>query len=83
MLNISITDLNRKFDAAENGTKAIRIIVPYYNVKEVNSEINIFIVDKTVQHFRNNNQPDGTYRLGHGLELVLGEDGKIWEEAPF
>jgi hypothetical protein len=83
MSDISITDLNRKFDAAENGSKAIRIIIPYYNSRAVNSEINTFIVDKTVQHFRNNNQPDGTYRLGHGLELVLGEDSEIWEEAPF
>ncbi|MDC0362810.1 hypothetical protein OAN12_07210 [Halioglobus sp.] len=83
MAPISIADLNRKFDLAENGTKAIRIIEPYYNAREVHSEINTFIVDKTVQHFRKNNKPDGIYRLGHGLELVLGEDSEIWEEAPF
>ena len=71
------------FSGADSGTSAIRAIVRYYDVSEKNSDINTFIVNKTVRYFRENNKPDGTYRLAHGLELVLGKDSQIWEAAPF
>lgn len=83
MTHISLDDLTRIFNSAENGTSAIRAIVPYYKVREADSEINTFIVSKTVQHFRKNNKPNGNYRLGHELELVLGEKSEIREECPF
>ena len=83
MTDLSIEDLPKIFDSAETGTSAIRLIVPYYQTREANSEINTFIVNKTVQHFRNNNKPDGMYRLGHELELILGEKSEIREEFPF
>jgi hypothetical protein len=83
MTHISIDDLTKIFNSAENGTSAIRLIAPYYKAREANSEINTFIVNKTVQHFGNNNKPDGKYRLGHELELILGEKSEIREEFPF
>jgi hypothetical protein len=83
MTHISVDDLVEIFNGAENPTSAVRLIVPYYQPGVVNSESNTFIVNKTAQHFRNNNKADGMYKLGHGLELILGEDSKIWEEPPF
>ncbi|MCX2978239.1 hypothetical protein [Candidatus Marimicrobium litorale] len=83
MLPVSLDKLKTVFSGADSGTSAIRAIVRYYDVSEKNSDINTFIVNKTVRHFRENNKPDGTYRLGHGLELVLGKDSQIWEAAPF
>lgn len=83
MADISIDEVIKIFDNAEDDTSAIRMIVPFYRIREANLEINKFVVDKMVQHFRNNNKPDGTYRLGHDLELLLGKNSKILEEPPF
>jgi hypothetical protein len=83
MNQVTVADLMTLLSSAEDATSAIRSIVPHYRVSEGSSQANAFIVEKTVQHFRANNKPDGVYRLGHGLELVLGERSCIQEEPPF
>ena len=83
MSHISIDDLTNIFTSAENATSAVRAIVPYYEVTEKRSPANRFITDKVVQHFRANNKPDGVYRLGHDLELVLGDKSEIRPDPPF
>jgi hypothetical protein len=83
MARVTAVGLSEIFENAEDATRAIRSIVPHYRVSEGVSATNTFIIEKTVQHFRNNGKPDGVYRLGHGLELVLGENSLIQEEPPF
>lgn len=76
MNNISMDELTRIFNTAGEATSAKRSIVPYYRTRETDTEINTFIFTKVVQHFRENDRPDGVYRLGHELELVLGKRAK-------
>jgi hypothetical protein len=83
MDRLTADNLARIFRNAEDASSAIRSIVRHYRAADGDSEANTFIIEKTVQHFRNNGKPDGVYRLGHGLELVLGENSLIQEEPPF
>jgi hypothetical protein len=83
MAHIALEELNSIFQNTEDASSDIRLIIPQYRVGEAESETNTYIVDKTVQHFRNHGRANGVYRLGHGLELVLGEKSNIQEDPPF
>jgi hypothetical protein len=71
------------FNNANDSTNAIRLIMPCYETYVTDSEINDYILDKTVRHFRNKGKLDGVYNLGHELELVLEDHSKIREIWPF
>ena len=83
MSSINVQDLDVKFRNAPDASAAIRAIVPHYQAETGATDTNSFIVSKTVEHFRCHDKPDGVYRLGHGLELVLGERSTIQEAPPF
>lgn len=80
---VTITDLTEMIASANDPTSAIRSLIPYYQYGAENLETNTFILSATVEHFRANNKPSGVYKLGHGLELVLGEHSEVWQEPPF
>lgn len=83
MMKLRVNEVKAIFNAAEDGASAIRSIIPHYRVTEGDPEVNTFILQKTVQHFREHGKPDGLYRLGHGLELMLGDNSEILGEVPF
>ena len=71
------------FNSANDSTNAIRMIMPCYEMYVTDSEINNYILDKTVRHFRSKGKLNGVYNLGHELELVLEDHSKIREIFPF
>ena len=71
------------FSSANDSTNAIRMIMPCYEMYVTDSEINNYILDKTVRHFRSKGKLDGVYNLGHELELVLEDHSEIREIFPF
>jgi len=71
------------FSSANDSTNAIRLIMSCYEKYVTDSEINDYILDKTVRHFRSKGKLDGVYNLGHELELVLEDHSKIREIFPF
>jgi hypothetical protein len=71
------------FSNANDSTNAIRMIMPCYEMYVTDSEINNYILDKTVRHFRSKGKLDGVYNLGHELELVLEDHSEIREIFPF
>jgi len=80
---IKLDDVVKIFNCANDSTSAIRSIIPCYEKGVSDSGINKYILGKTSEHFRANGKPHGVYKLGHGLELVLGDESSIWEEPPF
>ena len=83
MKRITLEDVVAIFSDANDSTSAIRLIIPCYERRVSGSEINNYILDKSVEHFRSKGRQDGVYKLGHGLELVLDDHSIIWEEPPF
>jgi hypothetical protein len=73
-LSITVEDLDAILRDAPDASAAVRSIVPHYIAGTGETETNSFTVDRFVEHFRRNDKPDGIYRLGHGLELVLGRN---------
>jgi hypothetical protein len=80
---ITVKDVATIFSNANDSTNAIRLIMSCYEKHVSNSEINNYILDKTVRHFRSKGKLDGVYNLGHELELVLEDHSKIREIFPF
>jgi hypothetical protein len=80
---ITLKNVATIFSSANDSTNAIRMIMPCYEMYVTDSEINNYILDKTVRHFRSKGKLDGVYNLGHELELVLEDHSKIREIFPF
>ena len=80
---ITLKNVTTIFSSANDSTNAIRLIMSYYEKYVTDSEINDYILDKTVRHFRNKGKLDGVYNLGPELELVLEDHSKIREIWPF
>ena len=80
---ITLKNVATIFSNANDSTNAIRMIMPCYEMYVADSEINNYILDKTVRHFRNKGKLDGVYNLGHELELVLEDHSKRREIFPF
>ena len=66
-----------------NGNKGRSFHSSCYEKYVTDSEINDYILDKTVRHFRSKGKIDGVYNLGHELELVLEDHSEIREIFPF
>ena len=84
--NMGITTLKNvatMFSNANDSTNAIRLIMSCYEKYVTDSEINDYILDKTVRHFRSKGKLDGVYNLGHEVELVLDEHSEIRDIYPF
>lgn len=80
---ITIEELEAIFTDAPDASAAIRAIVPHYQAAIGTTETNSFIASKIIEHFKRHEKPYGVYRLGHGLELVLGEHSEIQVAPPF
>ena len=80
---ITLKNVAKIFSNANDSTNAIRLIMSCYEKYVTDSEINNYILDKTVRHFRSNGKLDGVYNLGHELELVLEDHSEIRETFPF
>ncbi len=80
---ITLKDVATIFNNANDSTNAIRLIMSCYEKFATDSEINNYILDKTVRHFRSKGKIDGVYNLGHELELVLEDHSEIREIFPF
>ena len=80
---ITLKNVATIFSNANDSTNAVRLIMSCYEKYVTDSEINNYILDKTVRHFRGKGKPDGVYNLGHELELVLEDHSKISEIYPF
>ena len=80
---ITLKDVATIFSNANDSTNAIRLIMSCYEKYVTDSEINDYILDKTVRHFRSKGKLDGVYNLGHELELVLEDHSEIREIFPF
>ena len=80
---ITLKNVATMFSNANDSTNAIRLIMSCYEKYVTDSEINDYILDKTVRHFRSKGKLDGVYNLGHELELVLEDHSKIREIFPF
>lgn len=71
------------FNGSEDATTAVRLIIPHYKVGFKDSDVNRYMLEKTVAHLRRSGKVNGVYKLGHGLELILDQQSEIWEELPF
>ena len=80
---ITLKDVATIFSNANDSTNAVRLIMSCYEKYVTDSEINNYILDKTVRHFRSKGKLDGVYNLGHELELVLADHSEIREIFPF
>ena len=80
---ITLKNVATIFSSANDSTNAIRLIMSCYEKYVADSEINDYILDKTVRHFRSKGKLDGVYNLGHELELVLKDHSEIREIFPF
>ena len=80
---ITLKDVATIFNNANDSTNAIRLIMSCYEKFVTGSEINNYILDKTVRHFRSKGKPNGVYNLGHEVELVLDEHSEIRDIYPF
>ena len=80
---ITLKDVATIFSNANDSTNAIRLIMSCYEKYVTDSEINDYILDKTVRHFRSKGKLNGVYNLGHELELVLEDHSEIREIFPF
>ena len=80
---ITLKNVATIFNSANDSTNAIRLIMPCYEMYVTDTEINNYILDKTVRHFRSKGKLDGVYNLGHELELVLEDQSEIREIFPF
>ena len=80
---ITLKNVATIFTSANGSTNAIRLIMSCYEKYLTDSEINDYILDKTVRHFRNKGKPDGVYNLGHEVELVLCDHSEIRDIYPF
>ena len=80
---ITLKNVATIFSSANGSTNAIRLIMSCYEKYVTDSEINDYILDKTVRHFRSKGKIDGVYNLGHELELVLEDHSEIREIFPF
>ena len=80
---ITLKNVATIFSNSNDSSNAIRLIMSCYEKYVTDSEINNYILDKTVRHFRNKGKVDGVYNLGHELELVLKDHSEIREIFPF